>query len=427
MKIRATIEDVVREYQSSLEKVSLDDIAASTKQNRHDNCNALIKHSPTKVLNTRMSVFDTEVMKTWLNHLKNTATIKGGKLLSRDYYDGLKNLIKIILEYADGQNYFEGAAERYAGLQNFISEDKLKRKQPKREFRYLTYDEFKIFAVTCLYDRCIGVDDMNDMGLDTFLIFNPEPKYLYEKIKYNNYVFFVFFCCMFYLGTRAEECRILTWDDIDFEEGQHEGRVTISKAYTAHYYKKDKEEYLKRKPTKTEGSIRKIPIHPELKVILQKYKEYLDKNAIVQDVLFPGIDNGYLSYGQINHKIERVLVACGMGDKNFSKHDFRRSCAMYLCYDLKLPKQNAIWFFGWTSTDMLDEVYSKFNEIQTAEMLEEHLNKVGFFNKKTPVFYFKDTKFYIGDEAQTLIDKKNNDEYKKYYLGTAKREEDDEN
>jgi len=436
-KNTATLHSLILEYQNYIKnELSINDIAPSTKQNRIDNCNALIKHSSKEYLTKiKVSKLDVEVLKEWLNHLKNTAKIKDRKNpedvtlqrpLSRDYYDGLKNLIKLILEYADGKNYFIGAQERYTSLQNFILNDRLKRKQPKREFRYLTFDEFKRFATCCLYDLYYD-EDPEDVKIHTdFMIFNPHPQYKFEDITYANYVYFVFFCCMFYLGTRAEECRVLTWDDIDYEAGEHEGRITIDKAYTAHYYKGDKEDYLKTKKTKTSGSVRKIPIHPDLKIILQTYKKYLKDNELLKNELFPGIDNGYLSYGQINHKIERVLKASGMADKNFSKHDFRRSCAMYLCYDLRLPKENAIWFFGWTNTDMLNQVYSKFNEIQNAEILEEELNKVGFFKKEVPVFYMQDGKFYIGDEAKTLIDKKHNNEYRKYYNGTAKRKDEDD-
>ena len=139
-----------------------------------------------------------------------------------------------------------------------------------------------------------------------------------------------------------------------------------------------------------------------LKHLLKQYINYLKEEGIKNKNLFPGDDNGYLSYSQINHKIERTLYKAGLENKKFSKHDFRRSCAMYLCYELKLPKDQAIAFFGWTSTDMLDDVYTKFNEIQRAEMLEMNLNDVGFFKNNSSSFFMDMTKqkVYFGKEAE---------------------------
>lgn len=137
--------------------------------------------------------------------------------------------------------------------------------------------------------------------------------------------------------------------------------------------------------------------------------------GIKRNALFPGSDNGFTSYAQINHKIERVLVSAGMKDKKFTKHDFRRSCAMFLCYDLKLPKDQAITFFGWTSTDMLDEVYVKHNEIQKADMLEESLDNVGFFDTKYPIMYAKEGRVYFGKEVDENFNEAELDEYRKHY------------
>jgi hypothetical protein len=75
---------------------------------------------------------------------------------------------------------------------------------------------------------------------------------------------------------------------------------------------------------------------------------------------------------------------------------------MYLCYELKLPKDQAISFFGWTSTDMLDEVYPRFNEIQRAELLEKNLDEVGFFKDNSSWMFIDSAngKVYFGKEAE---------------------------
>jgi len=422
---KVTIKGLINLYREYLYDTNDLDIAPSTKRGRYDNCNSLIKYTPESILKTRLINLDVEGLKTWLNHLKNKARLSNGNLLSAQYYDRLRNLIKLILEYADSQNYFSDSMERYTSLLHWLREDKPRATKEKREFRYLTFDEFKRFASSCLYDA--NIEEEEDVIANGALwLFGGNKLYLTNLIKYQNYVYFVFFCCMFFLGTRAEECRVLTWDDIDYNAGNHEGRITIDKAYTANFFKKDTEEYLKEMPTKTKGSTRRIPIHPDLKVILECYKEYLIKNDLLTDRLFPGVDNGYLSYGQINHKIERVLANIGMKDKKFSKHDFRRSCAMYLCYELNLPKENAIWFFGWTNTDMLNQVYARFNDIQRSEKLEEELNKVGFFKREIPAFYYEDGKLITGEKAKEKVLHHQQNEYQKYYNGTAKRKGDED-
>ena len=437
------IRDLIKEYQLYIRDVDIDEVAPATKKNRYDSCNALLRYSSEQVLNEKISTMDVELMKLWMNTLRKAKSTRSGTTLSKEYTDGLKNLISLILRYADEKNYFFNSMERYNGLLNYLYNDTRtkKVKGAKKEFRYMTYDEFRRFATCCLYDYDLVSardDDEEDkeklkIETDAMKVFNTAFKIEFERTKFKNVVYFFFFVCMFFLGTRTEECRVLTYDDVDFEAGEHEGRITISKAFTSYYFKSDNEAYLHKMRTKTEGSVRKIPIHPMLKHLLTQYFEYLKKIRPDNKFLFPGDDNGYLSYAQINHKIERMLIKAGMENKKFTKHDFRRSCAMYLCYELKLPKDQAIAFFGWTSTDMLDAVYAKFNEIQRAEMLEKNLDEVGFF-KKNSAFLFMDftdkenRKVYFGKGAELKakeleakfygkeLDKKDKlDDYEKHY------------
>lgn len=437
------IRDLIKEYQLYIRDVDIDEVAPATKKNRYDNCNALLRYSSEQVLNEKISTMDVELMKLWMNTLRKAKSTRSGTTLSKEYTDGLKNLISLILRYADEKNYFFNSMERYNGLLNYLYNDTRtkKVKGTKKEFRYMTYDEFRRFATCCLYgyDLVSARDDDEEdkeklkIETDAMKVFNTAFEIEFERTKFKNVVYFFFFVCMFFLGTRTEECRVLTYDDVDFEAGEHEGRITISKAFTSYYFKSDNEAYLHKMRTKTEGSVRKIPIHPMLKHLLAQYFVYLKKIRPDNKYLFPGDDNGYLSYAQINHKIERMLIKAGMENKKFTKHDFRRSCAMYLCYELKLPRDQAIAFFGWTSTDMLDAVYAKFNEIQRAEMLEKNLDEVGFF-KNNSTFLFMDftdkenRKVYFGKEAELKakeskakfygkeLDKKDKlDEYGKHY------------
>lgn len=386
---KMTVRGLITQYQDYIKNADIDIIAPSTKKNRYDNCTALLKYSTERVLNEKITKLNVDTMKLWLNELKFAKSTRTNKQISRDYYDGLKNTISLILKYADNKNYFHNSLERLTSLKNYILTDvgEDRPKKNSKEFRYMTYQEFQRFATVCLFDLDMSVDNEEELIEKMLKLFDTNTLIYFDALKQKSIIYFYFFVCMFFLGTRAEECRILSWDDVDFEAGKHEGRVSVSKAYTSYYFKSDTEAYLHKLRTKTKGSIRKIPIHPMLKHFLLQYRDYYEYKQIERKVLFPGPDNGFISYAQINHKIERTLIKAGMPDKKFSKHDFRRSCAMCLCYELGLPKDQAISFFGWTSTDMLDEVYAKFNETQRAEILENNLNEVGFFTQSVPLNY----------------------------------------
>ena len=429
------MKELIEEYKLYIRDVDIDEVAPATKKNRYDVCNALLRYTSAKILDTKLMNLDVDTLREWLNVLRTSKSKRFGKTLGREYVDGLKNMISLILRYAEGKNYFQNSLDRYTTLLNYLYNDTrtAKVKKTKKEFRYMTYAEFKKFATCCLYDYDLSDPDLEEEDkkeleekIDKAIMktFNPNSEINFDLCKHKNIIYFYFFVCMFFLGTRTEEGRILGWSDFNFDAGKHEGRVYVSKAYTSYYFKSDTEAYLYKMRTKNAGSIRRIPIHPMLKHLIMQYRSYLFKKDIRRDELFPGPDSGFISYAQINHKIERTLYKAGMQNKKFTKHDFRRSCAMYLCYELKLPKDQAISFFGWTSTEMLDEVYARFDEIQKADRLEENLDEVGFFDKVVPIMeYYPNT-----NEVRYNLDVKENgepikeDEYHRVYHKHGERQ-----
>ena len=414
-KNKRDLEGLIKEYMKYIPTISLDEIAPSTKMNRYTNCKALLKHTPKEMLETKISVFDAEFIEEWLVYLQTKAKAKNGKNISYEYFHSLKNTCSLIIEFAKKEGYFKNANDRYNSILYYIQTKQRQRTAERKAhsknkpFNFMTYDEFQRFAVTCLYD--LKTDDEKELSWYAMMTFNPHPQtFNNTEVSYENFKYFVYFCCSYFLGTRTEECRVLTTDDLHFDMGKHEGRVSINKALTSQYFEEDEEEYLKRKSTKTEGSERFIPIHPMLKLILKNYLWYRKQNNIDSKVLFDGEDNGYLSYYQIDEKIKKVKRNCGMKDKAFSKHDFRRSCAMYLCYEMEIPKEKVISYFGWVDTDMLDKVYSYFDRIQTADMLEKELSKSDYYNHKVPIFKVENGEYKFFTEA------KKQNPYREHYL-----------
>lgn len=191
-------------------------------------------------------------------------------------------------------------------------------RKAKREFRYWTYAEFRQFLA------------MNK-DLDGFKAleraFHP-TKFEFSR-EYMYYVMFNFF----FTGVRTEELRGITWNDIIYIDDRLD-EVDINKAFTNHVCEADREEYIKNHHNlKNNESCRRVPILPELKYILEEYRIYFETyfEDIGDKFLFFGqnVPESLLGYNTIDNQIKKRIKSSKV--RYISKHDFRRSCAMFLC------------------------------------------------------------------------------------------------
>lgn len=114
------MKELIQEYQLYIRDVDIDEVAPATKKNRYDVCNALLRYTSAKILDTKLLNLDVETLREWMNVLRTSKSKRFGKTLGREYVDGLKNMISLILRYAEGKNYFQNSLDRYTTLLNCL-------------------------------------------------------------------------------------------------------------------------------------------------------------------------------------------------------------------------------------------------------------------------------------------------------------------
>ncbi|MGO1742624.1 MAG: tyrosine-type recombinase/integrase [Staphylococcus equorum] len=139
---------------------------------------------------------------------------------------------------------------------------------------------------------------------------------------------FEVFTTLAYLGLRAGELLALKWSDIDYEEST----VSITKTYYNPNNNKKKYQIL---TPKTESSIGKISIDPNVIKLLQDYKLNVQdkwKNELYVDNDFIFTDNnGYpLVFKKLSQWIQAIMSQTDI-HKNITTHSFRYShCSLLI-------------------------------------------------------------------------------------------------
>ncbi|MEK4204079.1 tyrosine-type recombinase/integrase [Staphylococcus sp. FSL W8-1207] len=139
---------------------------------------------------------------------------------------------------------------------------------------------------------------------------------------------FEVFVSLAYLGLRAGELLALKWSDIDYEEST----VSITKTYYNPNNNKKKYQIL---TPKTESSIGKISIDPNVIKLLQDYKLNVQdkwKNELYVDNDFIFTDNnGYpLVFKKLSQWIQAIMSQTNI-NKNITTHSFRYShCSLLI-------------------------------------------------------------------------------------------------
>lgn len=192
--------------------------------------------------------------------------------------------LKAILNYGSKQLNFD-FSNVYNKMTNFTDPNEM-----PREMEFYTYDEFK-----------------------HFISFEDDLKYI------------CIFETLYYMGCRKGELRGLTWDKIDFINGQLKINIQVPTKYGSKEYKFTS--------VKTKSSIRTLPI-PEpllthLKSLYEEVKQY--KNFNRKWFVFGSKEYGYdfpIASKEID---ERNNYIANLADiKRIRPHDFRHSCASLL-------------------------------------------------------------------------------------------------
>lgn len=400
-----TIGDLLSLYYDYVENKSLDETSAGTKDTDLNKANTIINITKKlHVYNMTLSELDADEMTVWLNgireakyevkrNVKNEETgeiekkVVEVKKYSPDSYRDFKTHIKKALKYANDNNYFYKATTRYNSLVNTIDVDETPKKPKKtqeekeRSFRYFTFDEFLIFSAYTLYSN-VAKDTKLMRKLIIDYCDNGKIDLTYSC--YRDYKYFVYYSCLYFLGLRNEECRVLLRKDVKLATKEREGRVDINKALSGHHRKKDRDEYYRKQNLKNENSDRMVPVHPRLNRILIDYFDYMEDNNLFgpKGIIFPGAKGKYISDNAINKKINTVMknMSPELQERGFSKHDFRRSCAMWLCYKKNIPLYRAFRFFGHVDSTMLIEVYTFRMKLEEEQQTSKDFAEVHFFD-----------------------------------------------
>ena len=428
-----TFGGLLEQFKAYNEALSLDRISAGTKDTNINRISSLIKIlKKTPFLNKKLSVFSEDDVSAVLDYLKEEKYTKArkevdtktGELIvkqeklqySPKTYSDFRTQIKNALAYGKKKNYFYNSQGRYDRMLIAIKNDNTPKKQKEtlleleNDFRFLTYDEFLLFSAKTLYDSVKDEKEKRRLCL----AYCEEGIIQMDKTIYRDYKYFVYFTSLFFLGLRNEECRVLLKKDISLATELKEGRVNIYKAVSGHHKKKDREEYYKKQNLKNPFSSRFVPIHPRLNKVLKDYIEYAEHNHLLgrNGELFPGQSGRYISDNAINKKINKIIKTMNpdIARKGFSKHDFRRSCAMWLCYDRQIELYRAYRFFGHRDSTMLIDVYTYRNKVEEAKLLSKDFNAIHFFSQDSNSKYD-----YEGNIKRDDGYKETQNEYYDYY------------
>ena len=342
-----TIKGLLESYQTWLESIPINSrgFKASTKRTYVTNINALINHTPEKVLSTRWDKVDKDIMRAWMRALL-TAKAKGKPLAQNrkaKLFSTITNKEKGFLFWMEQQGYFDGKHEDDYFIFTKIFEDSAPAKVTgTHSDRWLTLEEWEEIQAVC-------VEEMEEKWLLLFTI-------------------------LFFSGLRISELRAITFSDFDFQTNL----IRVNKAVTLRVLSDDEEKYFsteKLHQPKTGEGVRYIPMAEEIRDALQTSSVFDKIKSHSSALMFPGTGKGgMLSDSAVTKRLETLLQRAGI-KKVITPHDLRRSYAHYLCDNLKVSYETAKHMMGHADTKLLEEVYAtrkKFETgLQTLEVFEE--------------------------------------------------------
>lgn len=206
--------------------------------------------------------------------------------------------------------------------------------------------------------------------------------------EFYNFYYYTLYYTLFFSGMRVEELAALQWKFIDLREGVR--TISIRNAISEkenieHALDRVKREIYK---TKTDTSIRNIPIFDFYYELLIDYKESYkyefglsDKeldNAFVFCNLSKHNPNDYMKRQRVIHELRRVCNSIDMNKTDLQM--FRHSCATFLILPppdgLGYTEEKVKDYFGHQDSAMLNRVYARLTTIQKADRMRHTFSEI---------------------------------------------------
>jgi integrase len=156
-----------------------------------------------------------------------------------------------------------------------------------------------------------------------------------------------------YTGLRISELLGLTWDDIDFDQGVIRVRAQLSRAHHG--------APPQRVRTKTEASVRDVPLVPQLADLLAEHR-HRTPFAATSDWVFVTANGTPHGHRNITRRgLQRAAQRAGIDDGTgpaLRNHDLRHCFASHLILDLGLDVVQTSRILGHASPTITLNVYT---------------------------------------------------------------------
>ncbi|MEG0408575.1 MAG: site-specific integrase [Bacilli bacterium] len=381
-------------FTSFIEKQSNESIKkkykGTTKETVIWRAKRILEVTPKRILDKNWSKFDKYDLEDWLKFLTSDLRKEDGMPYSNNYLSQFVGIILKFIDFLKQENKFRYEHEDdYYQFKLIIKDRSISKEIGNRAYSYLKEEEFiDLLQNGFIHYRTPNENDYNQLissGMSQketleYLGFDTIPFYTYQDKLYKT-----FFSFLIYGGFRKSELRALRWKDIYMDENLIYIRNNAPKM--SKKIKAESKKSIVDSTTKSESSERWIPMLKELRASLEQWihylssKEFLDLNysliKISEDSLvFPSSATGCeISDNAIDNALKNSIRQSGV--KSVTVHDLRRSCAHYLCYTLRLPKDYARNFLGHeSSSELINQVYAKQTTLEIGVGLRDIVNSL---------------------------------------------------
>ncbi|WEV36263.1 site-specific integrase [Lactobacillus sp. ESL0677] len=149
-------------------------------------------------------------------------------------------------------------------------------------------------------------------------------------------------------GLRKSEALALTWKDINLKQNKIDVNKTLAYGYNS--------KLLVQKP-KSQMSIRTLPINPNLKDVLIKYREHELNQPLVCDKLFHTFNGAYLRLSKPDQWLQAIYKK-NPKLKHITLHGFRHTFATLLISETNVKPKTVQMLMGHETITMTMDIYT---------------------------------------------------------------------